>query len=81
MTLMVHSNAKKPETTNPEQRSGFIVLCIAEAGFMIIYVDLQRQLECISPPVSTPTTCTVTHMGIYMYLVPACTSPAGFQTF
>ncbi len=40
-------------------------------------VDLQRQLECISPPVGRPTTCTV----IRTYLVPASTSPAGFRRF
>ncbi len=28
-----------------------------------MYVDSQRQLECISPPVDMPTTCMVTRVG------------------
>ncbi len=48
---------------------------------MIIYVDSQRQLECISPRVGMPSTCTVTRIRYLHVHVPSTyiqCSPAGF---
>ncbi len=45
---------------------------------MVIYVELQHQLECISPPVGMPTTCTVTRMGYLLVPSTHVYSPAGF---
>ncbi len=75
-----HRNAKKP-SDNYEPRAEVSIALVLQKGsvsHMRAYdsVDSKYQLECISPPVGRPTTCMVTR--IYMYLVPACTSPAGF---
>ncbi len=75
-----HGNAKKP-SDNYELRAEVRIALVLHQGsvsHMQAYdsVDSKYQLECISPPVGRPTTCMVTR--IYMYLVPACTSLAGY---